>query len=313
MPLDLSDHLVRQQLVHQMYADLERVSQELFADDDPRTYMGASVIGDDCRAKIWGDFRWLSREKFTGQKLRLFNRGHLEEPRFIKLLRGMGFEVKEHDENGEQFGMIGCRGHFGGHLDGLCKAPERYQLETDLIILDEYKSHNEKSYAKLAGPKDQDGQYNLRIRHGGQGVKLSKPQHFDQMCCYGRTYNCKYGLYVAVNKETDEIYFEIVPLDWNNADNLFRKADILIRSQRMPQKIAETETFWKCKGCSQIGVCHRKELPPKSCRSCVFAVPEDDGKWQCTNSADCIPATEKTLSKERQKVGCDHWKPIANA
>lgn len=313
MPVNLYDPIARRALVAQMYKDLERVSQELFADDEPRTYMGASVIGDDCRAKIWGDFRWLSIEKFTGQKLRLFNRGHLEEPRFIKLLRGMGFEVKEHDENGEQFGMVGCSGHFGGHLDGLCKAPARYNLETDLIILDEFKSHNEKSYAKLAGKKDQDNQYNLQMRQGGEGVKFSKPQHFDQMCCYGKTYNCKWGLYVAVNKETDEIFFEIVELDWNRADDLFRKADMLIKSQRMPQKIAETETFWKCKGCSQLPICHRKELPPKSCRSCEFAMPQDEGKWFCMNNYAITNGVKNPLEKEFMKAGCSLWKPIVNA
>lgn len=312
--INLSDHIGRRRVIAMMHQDLERASQELFGDEEPRTYLGASVIGDECRAKIWGDFRWLSIEKFTGQKLRLFNRGHLEEPRFIKLLKAMGFEVKEHDENGEQFGLKGCDGHFGGHLDGLCKPPPRYEIPYELVILCEFKSHNEKSFAKLAGPKNQDAVYNLQLRVGGEGMRLSKPQHYAQMCCYGRAYQTRYGLYVAVDKETDEIYFEIVDLDWNYADDLFIKADGIIKSQHMPQKIAMTETFWKCKGCSQKGVCHRGEVPPKSCRSCKFAFPMQDGKWICNVPVEPIgEGADETLTKEKIKVGCNLWVSITDA
>jgi hypothetical protein len=36
------------------------------------------------------------------------------------------------------------------------------------------------------------------------------------MCSYGQAYGLKYGLYCAINKNTDELYFEIVELDWNH-------------------------------------------------------------------------------------------------
>jgi len=308
--IDLANLSDRRAVIAQMYADLELASQSLFADAEPRTYMGASVIGDDCRAKIWGDFRWLSIEKFTGQKLRLFNRGHLEEARFAKLLKAIGFDLREFDEHGEQYGLKGCDGHFGGHLDGMAKPPARYGIAGDLVLLVEEKSHNEKSFKKLAGDKNQDASYNLLLRQGGEGMRLSKPQHYAQMACYGRAYKLQFGLYVAVNKETDEIYFEIIELDWRYADDLFLKAQMLIKAQTMPQKIAQTETFWKCKGCSQSPVCHRGVAPPKSCRSCVYALAAPEGKWICSNDIYAAACDETELSKEFMKVGCEHWAAI---
>lgn len=312
--IDIDDPQLRAMLTRQMYVDLDLACKEIFK-DDPRTYMGASQIGGECSAQIWNDFRWLKFENLSGQKLRLFNRGHLEEPRFVSYLTQMGFEIKEFDlATGEQFGIMGCDGHFGGHLDGLAKPPARYMLSSDLIFLSEYKTHSEKSFTKLAGKKEMDSQWNLKPRIGGEGMKASKPQHYKQMCCYGRAYSLQYGLYVAVNKDTDEIYFEIVELDWNLADDMFRKADGFIKSQVQPMKIAMTETFWLCKGCVHIGICHRKEIPQKNCRSCIHAYPVANSEWVCNRPIEPIgEGADEKLTKEKIKIGCDFWKPIINA
>ena len=49
-------------------------------------HLGASILGRDCPREIWYSFRWVHREKHEPRMLRLFIRGHLEEPRFIALL-----------------------------------------------------------------------------------------------------------------------------------------------------------------------------------------------------------------------------------
>ena len=304
--IDLSDHLQRKKLVLQMQADIDAFSKAEFA-EDPRTHLGASIIGHDCRAYAWNTFRWLRFEEFSGRMFRLFNRGHEEEKRFVRWLEGIGFEVRELDPaSGKQFRIIGCKGHFGGSLDAMMKPPARYGLNEDLIWLGEFKTHNEKSFAKLAGKKphytvmDRPG-----ARSGGAGVQSTKPQHYRQMCSYGRAYNFNFGLYCAVNKETDELYFEIVPLDYRQADDLFRKAEGIVFSQSQPPKIAQTETFFDCKFCDYAGICHRGEKPVKNCRSCVNAVPVDNSEWHCQLHGGIIP-------KDFIPKGCDSWKPIIN-
>jgi hypothetical protein len=49
----------------------------------------------------------------------------------------------------------------------------------------------------------------------------------------------KYGLYCAVNKNTDELYFEIVELDWTHGVNLYERAGRVIFSQTPPPKISQ--------------------------------------------------------------------------
>jgi hypothetical protein len=304
--IDLSDQLDRNKLVMQMHNDIDAFCKTEFA-DDPRTHLGASIIGHECQAYAWNTFRWLKFQEFSGRMLRLFNRGHLEEARFVRWLVGIGFEVREFDpETKKQYRILGAKGHFGGSLDAMMKPPARYNIPDEHVIwLGEFKTHNEKSFAKLAGKKAHYTQSHLP-RSGGEGVVKSKPQHYKQMCSYGRAYNFRYGLYCAVNKDTDELYFEIVELDWRQADDLFRKAESIVFSQIRPPKIAMTEAFFDCKYCDFAGLCHRDEVPIKNCRSCKYAFAVEDAQWYCQH-----PQNTAVIPREVIASGCDYWVRIA--
>lgn len=287
--INLNDHLQRKRIVLQIEKDIDEFCKREF-DEDARTHLGASIIGNDCKAYAWNTFRWVKFEEFSGRMLRLFNRGHEEERRFVRWLIGAGFEVFETDpKTGKQFRIVGVDGHFGGSLDSIVKPPSQYGLDEMLVWLGEFKTHNDNSFKKLKK----------------EGVCKSKPQHFRQMCSYGRAYNFNYGLYCAVNKNDDDLYFEIVPLDFNQADDLFRKADNIIHSQSQPLKIANVETFFNCKICDFKGICHRKELPTKNCRSCKNAYPAPNAQWHCALYNQIIPL-------DFIPKGCDNWHPIIN-
>ena len=58
-----------------------------------RTHLGISLIGDECAAKIFYGWRWATKSRFSGQTLRLFNRGHLEEGRFVALILTAGMQI----------------------------------------------------------------------------------------------------------------------------------------------------------------------------------------------------------------------------
>lgn len=63
-----------------------------------RTHLGASVLGRKCLRQIWYGWRWMHITQHQGRLLRLFNRGHREEPAFVALLRRRGFVVRTHAE-----------------------------------------------------------------------------------------------------------------------------------------------------------------------------------------------------------------------
>lgn len=285
MHFDISSHIGREALVRQLEADIEAESVAAF-DEGHRNHLGASIIGRECWRYSWNVFRWIRKEKFSGRMYRLFNRGHLEEARFVERLTNIGFELSDKDPiTGKQYRIAASGGHFGGSTDGLGRAPARYNINYPLVF--EFKTHSEKSFAKLKK----------------EGVKKAKPEHFKQMSLYGKGFGFYYGLYCAVNKNTDEFHFEFVELDWNEAGFLFDKADKIILSQEPPPKIAESPAFFDCKYCAFAGNCHAQQLPEKNCRSCKLAVPVDGAQWYCKLHQANIPA-------EVIVTGCDSWGSI---
>lgn len=285
MQIDLSNPQHRVQVVMQLDDLLNSASIELFK-ESPRTHLGASILGHECKAYVWNVFRWLKEEAFEGKLYRLFNRGHEEEFRIVRWLKAMGCSVHEFaDEESKQYRITGSSGHFGGSLDTFVFLPQQFGVTEPL--LGEFKTHNQKSFDKLEKSK----------------LQIAKPQHYKQMCTYGRAYDLKFGLYIAVNKNTDEIYFEIVPLDYALADDLFRRADAIVFNQNQPNKIAVNETFYTCKNCAFTDICHKAALPEKNCRSCKFARPVEGAQWFCDHHNAIIP-------KEYIPQGCQEWSRI---
>lgn len=288
---NLTDHIARRQLVARLQEEIDAFCRAEF-EEDPRKHLGASIIGHECTAYGWNTFRWLKFEEFDGRMLRLFNRGHEEERRFVRWLQGVGLQVRELDPvTKKQFRIVGAKGHFGGSLDSLMKFPLAWGLPEDLVILGEFKTHNTKSFKALKA----------------KGVVASKPQHFKQMNSYGRAYGLKYGLYCAVCKDTDELHFEIIELDYRQADDLFRKAEGIVYASERPQKIAQTKTYITCSYCPFKGLCHENEVPVKNCRSCRHAVAVDGAEWFC----ELYSPVNGNLPAEVIAVGCGSWARIA--
>ena len=86
-----------------------------------RSHMGASLIGRACDREVWYGFNWARHVKHEGRIIRLFNRGHLEEGRFIAMLLTIGAVVVQQDENGNQYRISDAGGHFGGAGDGIAR------------------------------------------------------------------------------------------------------------------------------------------------------------------------------------------------
>jgi hypothetical protein len=297
---DLSFQTERERLAATISAEVEADSIVEY-DDGHRWHLGGSEIGHACEWRLWGSFRWFKREQFSGRMLRLFRRGHFEEPKFINRLRRIGFTIFDQTDDGNQYRISGHKGHYGGSLDTVAIAPERYGIPEPMLA--EYKTHNEKSFAKLAGPIKSKWPQLIRDRAKAQGVRISKPQHFSQMSSYGQAYGLKYALYCAINKETDELWFEVVALDWNHAVNLYDKAGRIIFATGQPKKISQSAAFHECKLCHLSPICHHGASPEKNCRSCEHSTPIDDGEWHCRLHSATIP-------REVVPGGCPQWRRI---
>lgn len=239
--------------------------------DDIRYHLGGSLIGRECSRELWYSFRWATPRRFSGRLLRLFRRGQNEEATIVADLRAIGLNVVDIDQStGKQLRMVSPNPHFSGSLDGLVDGVPEAPKTRHLL---EAKTHKNSSFMALKK----------------KGVQLSKPEHYAQMQIYMLHCKLTRALYVAINKDTDEYYMERIRLDAPFAKTLQEKADNIIFSSSPPIKLSEDPTFWKCKMCDQKPICHEKELPSMSCRTCIFSEPQQEGGWLCKHHKQVIP------------------------
>lgn len=272
--------------------------------DGHRSHLGASIIGTECARHAWYNFRWAAKPRFSGRMLRLFNRGHLEEGRIIAALLTIGVSVFQQDEQGKQFRISHAGGHFGGSGDGVgVNLPDLSPGQPALL---ECKTHNEKSFTKLAG--DNWNEYVDYLldpgmplqKFTGDGVRAAKFEHYVQAQMYMRKMGLAVCLYIAVSKNTDALYLELVPLDTAVADQFLDRAEKLVYMNDPPKQLSESPGFWKCRFCDHRGVCHLKATPDRNCRTCAFSDPRPDGTWFCR-------LREVTIEKSVQLVGCAEY------
>lgn len=251
-------------------------------DDGHRTHLGASLIGRPCSRYLWYTFRWVQKPKFNGRMQRLFQRGHREEAWYIQMLEGIGARVEFEDTSGAQFRISGCEGHFGGSLDAKLWLPEHYGLP--LMFINEYKTQGTGKFSKMTL----------------HGVQIEKPEHFTQMSMYGWKNDAQYGVYMAVNKNDDDLHVEVVELDHALAQRSEAKAHAIIFTRTPPQKLSESIAHSVCGWCDFKGVCHQNEPYEKNCRSCKHVEAIPDKKWGCHKFANVVPG-------DFIVKGCDAW------
>lgn len=250
------------------------------SDKSYRKHLGASVIGGNCARALWYSFFWCGKEVFEGRQLRLFARGQREEAVFVQLLRDIGATVWEtHPETGKQFMVDYFGGHYGGSCDGV--AVDLPGIDGPTLL--EFKTHNAKSFSKL------------RLH----GVASSKPTHYKQMQVYMRGLELQQALYMAVNKDNDELYTEVVTFDPTIGSAAEARAERLIFSRELPPKLSDRPAYFECRYCTFRNVCHGDAKVDKNCRTCEHSQPLPDGTWMCQKQKQ-----ELTLQPE---VGCSAY------
>jgi len=94
-------------------------------------------------------------------------------------------------------------------------------------------------------------------------------------------------LYLAVNKDTDELYSERIKYNKEEAQALVDRAERIIKAQSPPERIANRKDWYECQWCCAVDMCwgcsDAMPIPFISCRQCCHATPimDGDGQWKC--------------------------------
>jgi len=197
-----------------------------------RKYIGASSIGEECSRKI--QYRFMNypsdpEREFNAQTLRIFQFGHEIEDYAAKWLRDADFDLKTEDKLGKQFGFSIAEDQIKGHIDGvLVSGP----VAMDYPALWENKSANDRKFKEF-------------VRHG---VAKTNKVYATQIALYQAYMDLSDNdcLFTVVNKNTSEIYYELVPFDKKLAQEASDKAvDILtsIKANDILPRIAQSKRF----------------------------------------------------------------------
>ncbi|MFQ5510151.1 MAG: PD-(D/E)XK nuclease family protein [Leptospirillia bacterium] len=176
------------------------------AQQQPRDYLGGSRLGVSCERALQYEYTHTPEDPgraFSGRLLRVFEVGHALEELAIRWLRLAGFELHTQKANGGQFGFSVAGGRIRGHVDGvLTDGPEALGLTFPALW--ECKTMNAKAWRETVK----------------KGVAKAKPVYAAQVAVYqaymegsvpGISQNA--ALFTAINKDSQELYFEAVPFD----------------------------------------------------------------------------------------------------
>lgn len=223
-----------------------------------RGYNGLSSIGNKCIRQMQLAHYNCYTVTLSARIERLFGFGHLMEP----VLRAELLDKLCIESTGDQDEVIGFAGHWKGHIDGIGRF-----LGSDDYFLEEFKTHNAKSFADLKK----------------KGVKESKPGHYDQMEAYMGYKNLKLALYVAYNKDNSEIWVEWVKFDEEHFFELKRREGEVVMSDVLLPRIGNNNKTWfECKMCDCKDECFGDKPIHKSCKNCQHVDILDGGVWECT-------------------------------
>lgn len=257
--------------------------------EGPRPHMGVSTIGHKCDRRLWLQFRWAVIQRFEGRILRLFRRGHNEEPVMAQDLRNAGLDLRftGFDQKRVDFGS-----HVSGSMDGIIvsgvpEAPKKAHVF-------EAKTMSEKKFREMEKDGVEKACPEYYVQAIGYLLGTFEPK-FKEENGFGDIDRC---LFTAVNKNTDEIYVERIRLDRVEAMKAVARAKAIAIADRMPPPLSTDPSWWECKLCPAHSFCFEtKTTKEVNCRTCAHSTAESDGTWSCALHGANIPV-------DFQRKGC---------
>jgi hypothetical protein len=221
------------------------------AQQTPRTYLGASRLGASCERALQYEYAQAPVDpgrEFPGGLLRVFEVGHALEVLAIRWLRMAGFDVRTQDEHGQQFGFAVAGGRIAGHCDGIVvSAPPELGLTGPALL--EIKTMAHKYWRECSK----------------KGVAVAKPVYAAQMALYQAYLSQAWpgladnpALFMAINKDTQELWFEQVPFDGALAQRMSDRGVRVItatdHAELLPRSFSDPAHF-ECRLCAWQNRC----------------------------------------------------------
>lgn len=199
---------------------------------DKRNYMGASGLGEPCDRALWYSYH-KPKNIDKPLTLRKFDIGHSTEPVVIKWFEDAGFRVFNKDKKGNQFGFVD--GIIAGHVDlVLVGVPG----DEHTPYLGEVKTANQFSFKKF----QKEG-----ISH--------HPKYLTQVHVYLHKLKLKKCLFIVVNKDTQELYLEIVEVDEFLAISALQRGFSIAEKREAPDRGYPAKNYFMCKMCNFYQEC----------------------------------------------------------
>ena len=215
----------------------------------PRKYLGASRWGHHCERALGYEYHQVPKDEgsdFKGKTIRIFDMGHDGEDRMAEYLKAAGFLLVTHNPDGKQFGFEAAGGRLKGHLDGIIHGgPDLEGLKWPALW--ENKALGSKSFKDVVS----------------KGIKEAKYVYWAQAQTYMAHLNLECCLFTCLNRDTGEVYAEVIRLDTYAAQQLIDKAVRIISSQTADEltKFSQDPSNFGCKFCDYKARCHAITLP----------------------------------------------------
>jgi hypothetical protein len=218
-------------------AAIERASLARHANDTPRGYLGASLIGDECSRKI--QFEWMTASTFPTRVHSIFARGHYFEIESKQQLVDAGFKFAP----AEMLAFTAAAGLIAGHADGIII--HEPVVEFAVPALWEHKALNANNFRAV----ERDGLVKVFPRYAAQ---VALYQNFLDVP--------NPALITVVNADTCERLHFTVEFDARLAQEASDRAVTVIEATRagelLPRFDPSCEDF-RCQMCSHLERCLR--------------------------------------------------------
>lgn len=212
--------------------------------ESPRSYVSSSGLGRHCLRQIQYDYLAVPKDEgqeFAPKTLRIFEAGHRGEDMVANWLRLAGFDLRTERPDGRQFGFAALSGRFKGHIDGcLVTGP----VPMAYPALWETKALGASSWKDTVK----------------RGVTIARPVYAAQVALYQAYLDLPNpALFTALNRDTLEIYAELMPFDPALAQRMSDRAVTVVRAsdgrEWLPREAAEP-TSVVCRGGMSAGHWH---------------------------------------------------------
>lgn len=181
---------------------------------DKRNYLGGSQIGVECsRRSQYYVMLADEREAVQPRIQRIFDVGNTLEGYMADLLRNAGFDVRTAKPDGDQWGFSLADGRVQGHVDGVIMGYNGTIRKMEFPCLVEFKTAKASTFRKFLL----------------DGLMVNNSVYYSQVQFYQHNMNLlNDALFIMMNKDTQDMYYELVPHNPAHAERLVDKAaDIL--------------------------------------------------------------------------------------